>query len=224
MKHVITYYDELAESYDQNRFANSYGRYIDLLERNVLTEWLASEDKNQTIDLGCGTGRLLEYAMTGVDGSLKMLQVAAKKFPDRNLIQANLTNIPLTDHFISSAICFHVLMHLDIKSIHTFFESTARVISKGGRLIIDIPSKPRRNMVRRALSGWHGDTSASIKDLESWIEPNWKIKCWHGILFFPIHRFPQRLRLFFISIDAWLGGTWLAKYSSYYVVELERLN
>ena len=78
MKHVITYYDELAENYDENRFENSYGRYIDLLERNILNEWLGSEDKNYVIDLGCGIGRLLEYAMTGVDGSLKMLQVAAK--------------------------------------------------------------------------------------------------------------------------------------------------
>lgn len=224
MKHVIKYYDELAESYDENRFENSYGRYIDLLERNILNEWLGSEDKNHVIDLGCGTGRLLEYAMTGVDGSRKMLQIAAKKFPDRTLIQANLTNIPLPNNFINSAICFQVLMHLDIKTIQAFFESTAHIIPKRGRLIIDIPSKPRRSMGRRSLSGWHGDTSASIKDVESWIEPHWKIMRWRGILFFPIHRIPQRLRPLFINMDAWLGETWLAKYSSYYVLELVRLS
>lgn len=223
MKPILAYYDELAENYDENRFANSYGRYVDLLERNILTEWL-NADKNYTVDLGCGTGRLLEYAMTGVDGSHKMLQIAAKKFPDRTLIQANLTNIPLPTNFINSAICFHVLMHLDIKTIQAFFENTAHILPKGGRLIIDIPSKPRRNIGRRALSGWHGDTSASIQEVESWIEPHWKITRWRGILFFPIHRIPQRLRPLLTTIDAWLGKTWLAKYSSYYVFELERLS
>lgn len=223
MKPVIDYYDQLAANYDHERFANSYGRYIDLLERGILAVWLGDADKADVVDFGCGTGRLLDFAMTGVDGSAQMLRVAAGKFPDRRLIHANLTDIPLADRSATAALCFHVLMHLDPETLHSVLRTAARIVRPGGKLIMDIPSAPRRALGRRPPSGWHGDTAAGMRDIREWTAAQWKVRRWRGLLFFPIHRIPARLRPVLRRLDAWIGRTWLARYSSYYVIELERL-
>lgn len=223
MQPVIDYYDELADSYDHARFANSYGQYLDALERNILRAWLSGVDKAATVDLGCGTGRLLDFAMLGVDGSARMLGHAAQKFPDRQLIHADLKSIPLKSNGVTTALCFHVLMHLDVASVQSFFRDAARVVRQGGVLIVDIPSAPRRDLGKRRPSGWHGDTAATLADIRRWAGAEWQVRGWRGLLFFPIHRLPPRLRPMLRHLDAWIGRTWLARYSSYYVIQLERV-
>ena len=37
---ILQYYDELAPTYDENRFENSYGKYIDAQERTFLIHFL----------------------------------------------------------------------------------------------------------------------------------------------------------------------------------------
>ena len=37
MNPIQDYYDKIAHQYDADRFENSYGRYIDALEREFLT-------------------------------------------------------------------------------------------------------------------------------------------------------------------------------------------
>lgn len=223
MKPVIDYYDNLANDYDRDRFANSYGRYIDALERSILSQWLRDTAPATTADFGCGTGRLLDYAHTGLDGSAGMLQVAAEKFPDRRLIHTDLTHLPLADGEMEHGICFHVAMHLDQPTLLAFLQEAARVIRPGGSLIFDIPSAPRRALSRRPRSGWHGDTDASIAQIKQWAEPQWSVRRWRGILLFPIHRIPAPLRPLFRGLDAGIGCTALARYASYYVIELQRL-
>ena len=93
MQPVHDYYEQLAPRYDQDRFGNSYGRYIDAMERAILRKWLVAIPPQEVLDLGCGTGRLLDFAMTGVDASPAMLQVAADKYPDRRLIHSNLPGL-----------------------------------------------------------------------------------------------------------------------------------
>ena len=66
--HLIRdYYDSLAKDYDRDRFGNSYGRYVDAMERKILCGWLGATPPGEVIDIACGTGRFLDFAMTGVD-------------------------------------------------------------------------------------------------------------------------------------------------------------
>ena len=37
-KEVVEYYDSIASTYDDSRFGNSYGRFIDAEERKVLNQ------------------------------------------------------------------------------------------------------------------------------------------------------------------------------------------
>jgi ubiquinone/menaquinone biosynthesis C-methylase UbiE len=220
---VIKYYDELANNYDYSRFENSYGRYIDFTERTILDAWIANADRKTNIDFGCGTGRFLDFAMTGVDASPNMLQVAAEKFPDRSLVQANLTEIPNSLNGFKIGICFHVLMHLDHTEIGRFLSCAFNTISPGGKLILDLLSAPRRQLIRHTNQGWHGNTAFSIKEFNLLCQPYWKITQWRGIILIPIHRIPSFLRPFFVKVDSLLCQTFLARFASYYLLELERL-
>jgi ubiquinone/menaquinone biosynthesis C-methylase UbiE len=219
---VIDYYNQIASSYDASRFANSYGRYIDRCERDILDLWLRGRSPKEAIDFGCGTGRLLDYAMTGLDGSSEMLSVAAQKFPDRRLIHADLTQIPDELHGFSGATCFHVMMHLQPEQIENFLQRAARTIRPGGHLIVDFMSAPRRQLLRKQKVGWHGNTALRIANIAALAGDQWQLVQWRGILMLPIHRFPAVVRPLLAKIDHLLCRSFLAPYASYYVVKLER--
>lgn len=222
MKSVIAYYDELAGEYDRSRFSNSYGQFVDVQERQILTAWLRGVPPAGVVDLGCGTGRLLGFAGAGIDGSLRMLEEAARKNPGRNLMRADITCTPLPDKAMHTGLCFHVLMHLPQDTIRAFLVEAARIIRPGGRLILDIPAAPRRRLSRRPASGWHGDTALDLATLRAWAGGRWEVRRVCGVMMLSVHRIPRFLRPWLARIDAWLGRTVLGRYASYYVVDLER--
>lgn len=225
MHSIRDYYDQLAPDYDRARFGNSYGRYIDRLERRLLAAWLQDTSAAAVLDIGCGTGRLLEFAQTGVDCSAAMLDVAARKFPGHRLVQASSVDLrSAVPGPFEAAICFHVFMHLDPCQIEQTLKAAADVVRTGGRLIFDIPSQHRRALNRRApnADGWHGNTAATRADVEHWAGPAWRVVQRRGLLLLPIHRLPSLVRPWFAGLDELLGRTPLARYASYHVYALER--
>ncbi len=226
MQTIHDYYDKLAKDYDSLRFNHSYGRYVDHMEREVLSRWLSNVLPADALDVGCGTGRLLDFAMTGTDTSAEMLKVAGKKFPQRVLLQASLPNLEsLPSEHYQAATCFHVFMHFDDALIQQSFNGIARVVKTGGILIMDIPSHHRRALKKHRASetAWHGNTSASYADIQRWAGSQWRITQRCGILFFPIHRLPVFMRPLFAGIDKLIGRTPLSLYSSYHLYKMERI-
>lgn len=73
---ITTYYNQLAQNYDSDRFGNIYGQFLHAQERALLTRWLALLKTGSVLDLGCGTGRFLDLATHGPDASTGMLEVA----------------------------------------------------------------------------------------------------------------------------------------------------
>ena len=224
MSQIRDYYDALARDYDRNRFENSYGRYVDAQERGILRHWLDGIAPEKIVDIGCGTGRLLDFAMTGVDTSGEMLKVAAEKFAGRHLIQSSLPNLEALDGVYRGAICFHVFMHLHEDLVAQSLQAIARKVVQGGFLVFDIPSRYRRALGRRRASdtGWHGDTAASRQDIERLMGANWRIVRRRGVLFFPIHLVPAFMRPGLRWLDTCIGRTPLGCYASYHVYQLER--
>jgi SAM-dependent methyltransferase len=223
MQPIREYYDGLAATYDRERFGNSYGRYVDGMERAVLRAWLRGRDPAAIVEIACGTGRLLDFAMTGVDLSPGMLAVAREKWPGRRLVRADAADTGLPSAGFDAAICFHLLMHLDEAACAAVFRETARLVRPRGRRVFDIPSKPRRARSGRPPTGWHGDNAAELADVRRWAGAAWRLRRWRGIVFFPIHRVPPRLRRGLAPLDAAVGRTPLARWSSYYLCEMERV-
>jgi len=98
----------------------------------------------QLVDIGTGTGRMLELfggraqAALGIDRSSEMLRLARAKLADREpqveLRQADLYALPLSDGAADLAILHHVL-HFAQQPGAAIAEA-ARVLAEGGRLLI----------------------------------------------------------------------------------------
>lgn len=222
IEEIKIYYDELASTYDKNRFGNSYGKYIDSQERIYLKNNLPHFGSNNILDLGCGTGRFLEFASHGADISPKMIEVAKNKFSDKEIKIGSVSEIPYPDDFFDAIFSFHVMMHLDEKTMNEFLQESHQKLKKDSTLIFDFPSKKRRRLFKYKNNGWHGSNDFSIKEIKDLIGSSWKIKQYQGILFFPIHRFPSSIRPLLQKIDTLFCKNFLKNYSSYIIIELER--
>lgn len=117
-------YEDLASEYDNSRFDNSYGRYIDCQEREILSRWLGNAQTQSILDLACGTGRFLSFATAGLDLSPRMIEVAKTKHPDKEFIQASASNIPIESGQYDVVFSLHLFMHLSQTKIKAIWIKT----------------------------------------------------------------------------------------------------
>ena len=216
MDKIVEYYNELASTYDENRFENEYGKFIDAQERILLNK-LLTDNNDLILDLACGSGRLLDFASVGTDASEKMLEIAQKKHKNKKLVLSDAEQLQFETDTFDKIISFHFFMHLNDEKIEEILNECHRVLKKDGKLIFDIPSLKRRNLFNYKSNGWHGANSTTVEKLKQ--HPNFRISNIHGLLFLPIHRFPKFSRRFFIKLDLILSNSLLKEYSSYLVVE-----
>lgn len=219
MDKIIAYYDNLASLYDEDRFENEYGKFIDKQERTILSVLLKNQNEI-VLDLACGSGRLLNFATIGSDGSSEMIKIAQKKFPEKKIYLNDASNLPFENESIDTIFSFHFFMHLDQMKIDAILNECKRVLKPNGRIIFDIPSKKRRKLLKFKTNEWHGAYSSSLKELM--MNADFRISSVHGILFFPIHRFPTFLRKFFTKLDLLLANSLFKEYSSYLIIEFKK--
>jgi ubiquinone/menaquinone biosynthesis C-methylase UbiE len=221
MNEIVQYYNTLAGQYDKDRFNNTYGRYIDAQERKLLDRLLQNPN-TIVLDLACGSGRLLNYASIGADASSEMVHIAQSKYPDKKICSSNAHQLPFDDQSVDTIISFHFFMHLDITYVQQTLKECHRILKPGGRIIFDIPSKKRRNLLRHQQQDWHGGFSMTLKEAAT-VEPElFSLQQSFGLLFFPIHHFPKRIRKYFNAIDTVLAKTFLKEYSSYLVIDYQK--
>jgi 2-polyprenyl-3-methyl-5-hydroxy-6-metoxy-1,4-benzoquinol methylase len=218
---ILDYYNSLAKTYDENRFGNSYGKYIDNQERSFLTSFFKNKKYSKVLDLGCGTGRLLNFATHGTDFSEEMLNVARQKYPEKIVAKGEISNIPFNEEF-DCIFCFHVIMHQSKEKTKAFLDECYQKLGKNRALIFDYPTKNRRKAVS-PQEDWHANNSFTTSEIAHFSNDQWKIKNTTGILLFPIHRIPKSIRTYFLPLDIFLCKTFLRNWASYQVVVLEKI-
>ena len=107
---VKDYYNKIAKEYDSSRFDNTYGQFIERQERKFLDKHLLPGAR--ILNLGCGTGRFMEYCSDGADFSEEMLTVAHQNYPNYSYHLCDAAKTPYEDNTFDAVICFHVIMHL----------------------------------------------------------------------------------------------------------------
>lgn len=154
--HIKECYNAIGSSYDSLDHAST--RYNEALETKKLTSILNTLNRCSSIlDVGCGTGRWLEYLIEigfkdvcGLDITENMLAAARQKF-DLNcyplLIKGDAEH--LTDYFsaerfdvVLAPFCDHILSH------KRFFTEVYKVLRANGSLIASFPDKEFSNLVR----------------------------------------------------------------------------
>ena len=134
---VTTQYSELAPRYDQR-----WSFYIEATVRETLRR-LELQPGESLLDVGCGTGVLLEALsasipdaqLAGVDPSSKMLEVARKRLGEVVLLKESpAESLPFPDEgfdVVVSTNAFHYY-----RNPRGALEEMARVLCPGGRIVI----------------------------------------------------------------------------------------
>ena len=221
------YYQNIASQYDESRFGNSYGRYIHLQEYQILSRLLPAMNKknyreDKILDMACGTGRFLGFANHGLDISENMLAVAKDKYPDKSLLIGDVTDLPYQNQSFSTVFSFHLLMHLSQEQTMKAIKEVHRILQKGGTFIFDIPSKKRRQLFGHQQSNWHGANAFTSKEILELTKNGFDLKYAQGILFFPVHRLPDKARNYFRGLDTFLCRTFVKEYASYMLFCLKK--
>jgi 2-polyprenyl-3-methyl-5-hydroxy-6-metoxy-1,4-benzoquinol methylase len=103
--------------------------------------------KGRILDFGCGDGYLahvlteLDYSVTGIDVSQKMIELAKKKYPDVHFHQLNLDSPILSNHLkpnFFEAIIANMVLH-DIKKLDRIMRNLTKTLKKNGVLLASIP-------------------------------------------------------------------------------------
>jgi len=217
---ILAYYEKLSAIYDADRFGNSYGSYLHQQEVQLLSKIAFDSQTNLTLNIGCGTGRLMEFADCGIDLSKKMIAEATAKFPEKQFLVENGFNTHFPDGSFDRIISFHLLMHLQREETALLLQEAARLLKKGGQFIVDFPSKKRRTLTGHKVQGWHGANAFTIQEWKITFGKDWHIKSYYGTLFLPIHRTKASLRMKLIGLDNWLCNSCVKEYSSYLIVTL----
>lgn len=220
---ISTYYEQLAPEYDQHRFGNTYGQFIHEQERALLKKLLARMPADHSLDLACGTGRLLDFAAVGLDSSPAMLEEARKKHPDKTLVCGSALAMPFESQSFERIHSFHFLMHLQDEESRQVLREAHRVLRPAGHFIFDFPSAKRRRLLRKSTGNdWHGATAWSLSDWEQALGNDWRIEAVQAYLFLPIHHIPIRLRIPLLRLDTLLCHSFLKQYASYLVLCLQK--
>jgi len=101
-----TFSSEVARRYDR-WYETRWGRYADQRQRQLLVQMCEPQWGEQVLDVGCGTGRYLQWftemglETTGVDNSAEMVQVAQQRLAgggeEGQVPLADATDLPFAD-------------------------------------------------------------------------------------------------------------------------------
>jgi ubiquinone/menaquinone biosynthesis C-methylase UbiE len=149
---VKAYYEARAREYDD--WWLGLGRF-DGLDRphwddelHELERTLAELPPARTLDVACGTGFLTQHlpgAVTGLDQSAAMLEIASARVPDAGFVQSDALRLPFVDGAFERVFTSHFYGHLEEVERLRFLEEARRVASE--LVVVDSAVRPDRERV-----------------------------------------------------------------------------
>jgi len=108
------------------------------------------------LDVGCGDGARtlanLPEGSLGLDVSRRGLELAAGTVPGDDLLQADMTAIPLVEDSVDAIAAYHAVFHVPRERHGVVYREFARVLRPGGRLLMTLPGGPFETV----REGWMG--------------------------------------------------------------------
>ncbi len=149
---IADYYDGLAGNYEDN--------YSDILckaEEKALIKLMQPHIQNKVLDIGCGTGLLLDYVRpdqyVGIDISAKMLEMARKKHPSGEFYEIDMFEFlsKQKSESFDTIVSMFGPMSYSLKPVD-FINECRRVLKPGGVMMV-MPYTGRLGM-RLFLNGF----------------------------------------------------------------------
>ena len=152
---VEAMFDRIAPRYDALNRIMTLG--LDRGWRRRAVRCLALPRRASVLDLGCGTGDLCRelaaagFAAVGVDRSAGMLAARATGVP---MLRADVLELPFPDRSVDGVVSGFVLRNL--VSLPGFAAECARVLRRGGRMVLLEVDAPRGPVLRAGHAVYFG--------------------------------------------------------------------
>ena len=142
---------------------------------DALLTLIPADDPGRLLDIGTGTGRVLELLASrvrqalGVDASKSMLALARSRLSGEQFAHcavrlADMYRLPVADQTFDTAV-LQMVLHYAEDPLGVVAE-TARVLRPGGRLIvIDLASHDRTDLAAKLAHRWPGFSGATMRRL-----------------------------------------------------------
>jgi len=137
---VKAYYEARAREYDDWVYGTGLFAERDRSgwheERERMENAVAAMPPAKTLDIACGTGWLTQHlpeAITGLDASPSMLEVAAARIPDAAFVVGDALELPFEDGSFERITTGHFYGHLEEEDRLGFLDETRRV---AGELVV----------------------------------------------------------------------------------------
>lgn len=134
LKQIADFYDKEAAEYDKN-----YSSPLCEAENKIITSHIAPHIKGKVIDVGCGTGLLLDYLpikkYCGLDISEKMIKRARTKHPKMFFGIGDMHSIPYPENTFNSLVSLYGPMSYSLNP-DTLLAEFSRVLIPGGKMIL----------------------------------------------------------------------------------------
>lgn len=140
--------DPLAALYDDLAEAYTAGRH--LFDTTPMLEWLAAKlaSSGRILDAGCGggepTARFFHergYAVTGLDLSPRMIELARRNLPDAEWIQGDMRSIPLPSECFVAVTAIYSVFHLPRSGHAELFRRFCETLRPGGCLLVTLADR-----------------------------------------------------------------------------------
>lgn len=147
IKYVKNVYEDIAPHFNDTR----------IWTWKWISNFIYSLPKNSYIcDIGCGNGRNMlfkEYNFIGIDNCNSFLQFCKNK--NLNVINADITNIPIKSSYFDAIICiasFHHLSNIENR-IKCLYE-LKRLLKPNGKILLSVWSKIQPPKTRRIFKNY----------------------------------------------------------------------
>jgi SAM-dependent methyltransferase len=135
----------VADSYD--RIAETYAAFVERSRNDPRDRYTALvcdqlQSGAQVLELGCGGGlptsaRLAErFEVTGVDLSLRQVELARTQVPRATFVQGDMTNLGLPDESFDAVVAFYSVIHVPRRDHRRLFRDIASWLRPGGLLAV----------------------------------------------------------------------------------------
>lgn len=139
-------YDEISETYDEERTADGPERDIAETFASDITDRLSGAS-GLVLDAGCGAGRpVLEtlaeaHDVVGLDISTEQLRNARRRVSDAGLCQADLATLPFASNTFDGIASYHAIIHVPKDEHEAVLSEFQRVLRPGGDLLVVMGSE-----------------------------------------------------------------------------------
>lgn len=161
-------YNQIAESYAQQRYTNSphsgtAKALLELVEQNNL---------RQVLEVGCGTGRWLmelepiSSRLVGLDRSIGMLEQARKQQANLQLLCGQAEQLPFEAASFELVFCANAVHHFD--DPRQFIAEAGRILKDAGKLAVIGMSPPTRAEQWYLYQYFNGTFERDVQRYPAW--------------------------------------------------------